>query len=129
MRYIVVGGGSTGSVLAAWLSEDADVQVLLLEASSGEPLEAMAVPPAWLILRGSDADWADTTVPQAALHGKQVGWPRGRGLGGSSSINGMVCSPTSAAATTLAIAVGGTAAKAAANGRPDATGPAARARD
>lgn len=88
--YVVVGGGSAGSVLAARLSEDTGVQVLLIEAGSGEPLDAVAVPPAWLTLRGSDADWADATAPQEALNGKQVGWPRGRGLGGSSSINGMV---------------------------------------
>jgi choline dehydrogenase-like flavoprotein len=89
-EYIVVGGGSAGSVLAARLSEDAEARVLLLEAGSGEPLEAMAVPPAWLTLRGTAADWADTTVAQTELNGREVAWPRGHALGGSSSINAMV---------------------------------------
>ena len=45
------------------------------------------MPPAWPALMGSSADWADQTVPQST--GAVVGWPRGRGLGGSSSINAM----------------------------------------
>ena len=86
--YIVVGGGTAGCVIAARLSEDDRVRVLLIEAGSRQPLEAMAVPPAWPTLMGSSASWGDSTVVQAA-NGTTIPWPRGRALGGSSSINAM----------------------------------------
>jgi choline dehydrogenase len=86
--YIVVGGGTAGCVLASRLSENENVRVLLLEAGSGEPLDAMAVPGAWPTLLGSSADWADTSVVQVAT-GTVIPLPRGRALGGSSSINGL----------------------------------------
>jgi choline dehydrogenase len=76
-------------VVAARLSEDADARVLLLEAGSGQALEAMAVPSAWMTLRGSSADWGDSTAVDPVLQ-RSVTWPRGRGLGGSSSINAMM---------------------------------------
>jgi choline dehydrogenase len=75
-------------VIAARLSEDSTARVLLLEAGSAEPLELMAVPSAWPALMGTSADWADRTVDQEAT-GSTVPWPRGRALGGSSSINAM----------------------------------------
>ncbi|MFG1929395.1 GMC family oxidoreductase [Mycobacterium sp. NPDC048908] len=86
--YIVVGGGTAGCVLAARLSEDPAVHVLLMEAGAREPLEAMAVPGAWLSLIGSAADWGDSGAVNA-FTGTRVATPRGRGLGGSSSINGL----------------------------------------
>ncbi|MGW1759656.1 GMC family oxidoreductase [Streptomyces mirabilis] len=86
--YVVVGAGTAGCVIAARLSQDSGARVLLLEAGGREPLEAMAIPSAWPTLLGTSADWADRTVPQTAA-GLAVPWPRGRGLGGSSSINAM----------------------------------------
>jgi choline dehydrogenase len=87
--YIVVGGGTAGSVLAARLSENDAVRVLLVEAGAADPLPAVAVPPAWPTLLGSSMSWGEVTVPQAAT-GAGVMLPRGRGLGGSSAINAMV---------------------------------------
>ncbi|MGV9935222.1 GMC family oxidoreductase [Streptomyces olivaceoviridis] len=87
--YVVVGAGTAGCVLAARLTEDAAVRVLLIEAGSAEPLDLMAVPPAWPALMGSTADWADRTVPQEGADGLVIPLPRGRTLGGSSSINAM----------------------------------------
>src|SRR3954464_318512 len=95
-EYVVAGAGTAGCVLAARLSEDGGGGVLLraggrgllLEAGGARALESMAVPPAWPTLMGSTADWADRTVPQQVT-GTRVAWPRGRGLGGSSSINAM----------------------------------------
>jgi choline dehydrogenase len=87
--YIVVGAGTAGSVIASRLSEDADVRVLLLEAGSSEPLDAMAVPPGlWLTLLGTSAVWGDVGAVNG-FTGARIPTPRGRALGGSSSINGL----------------------------------------
>ena len=87
--FIVVGAGTAGCVLAARLSQADGSRVLVLEAGARESLEAIAVPPAWPTLLGSSADWADTTVALTAS-GTRIPWARGRGLGGSSAINGMI---------------------------------------
>ncbi|GAA1313352.1 GMC family oxidoreductase [Pseudonocardia xinjiangensis] len=86
--FVVVGGGTAGCVVAARLSENPDVRVLLIEAGSREPLDAVAVPPVWPALQGTAVDWAGASVVQSAT-GTVIPWPRGRVLGGSSAINGM----------------------------------------
>lgn len=86
---IVVGGGTAGSVLAARLTERDGLDVLLIEAGSATPLPAMATPPAWPGLVRSTANWGDVTLPQGPA-GTVTPLPRGRGLGGGSSINAML---------------------------------------
>ena len=73
--------------MAARLSGDERARVLLLEAGSRHPREAS--PSAWTALQGTSADWAGTSEVQRTT-GTAIPWPRGRGLGGSSAINGMV---------------------------------------
>lgn len=90
--YIIVGGGSAGSVLANRLSEDQSVTVLLLEAGGVEN-EWTKIP--WLAgsLQKTELDWAFQTEPQNAcngLVGRRSQWPLGKVLGGSSVINYMV---------------------------------------
>lgn len=87
--FVVVGAGTAGCVIAARLSKDDGARVLLLEAGGRQPLEAMAVPPAWPSLERTSVDWADTTVALTAS-GRTMRWARGRVLGGSSAINGMI---------------------------------------
>jgi len=88
--YIIVGGGSAGSVLAHRLTEDPSVDVLLLESGSPEEDRDMVKDPTriWDLL-GSDLDWGFATEPQPGLNGRSIDWPRGKALGGSSVINGM----------------------------------------
>jgi choline dehydrogenase-like flavoprotein len=86
--YVIVGAGTAGCVLAARLSEDPDVRVLLLEAGAREALPDSRVPSAWTTLLGSSMDWADVTEPLGGT-GPTVSWAAGRGLGGSSAINAL----------------------------------------
>lgn len=87
--YIIIGGGTSGLVVANRLSEDPAVQVLVLEA--GDDLTAdprVNVPAFWTSLIGSDATWQYQTVPQPGLGGRSIRAPQGKALGGSSAING-----------------------------------------
>ena len=89
--YIVVGAGSSGCVVASRLSEDPAVKVLLIEA--GGSMEAFWVnTPAGMavLFRSEKFNWRFKTEPVPTLDGRVVQWDRGKGLGGSSSINGMI---------------------------------------
>ena len=88
--YVIVGAGSAGCVMASRLSEDAHVNVLLLEAGGADGRREISVPAAFSKLFGTECDWAYETVPQRHLHGRRLYWPRGRMLGGSSSMNAMM---------------------------------------
>jgi choline dehydrogenase len=91
--YIVVGGGSAGCVLAARLSEDPAARVLLLEAGGPARKLEIAIPAAWPKLFQSSVDWNFSTKPQAALGGRRLYWPRGKVLGGTSSLNAQMYVP------------------------------------
>jgi choline dehydrogenase len=88
--YVIVGAGSAGCVLAARLSEDPDVNVLLLEAGPPDVKENIHVPLGYLSLAKTDVDWDYSTAPEPFCAGRRVYLPRGKVLGGSSSINAMV---------------------------------------
>lgn len=87
---IVVGAGSAGAALAARLSEDPAVSVLLLEAGPPDRALELHVPAAFSKLFRGVYDWNYDTESQPALEGRRVYWPRGKTLGGSSSLNAMM---------------------------------------
>ena len=88
--YIIVGAGSAGCVLAARLSADSSVKVLLLEAGPADDADEIQAPAALSRLFQSVYDWNYTTVPQHRAAGRSIYWPRGKVLGGSSSLNAMI---------------------------------------
>lgn len=88
--YVVVGAGSAGCVLAARLTEDPATRVLLLEAGPPDDAREIRVPAALNLLLQTAYDWDYRTVPQARADGRSIYWPRGRTLGGSSSLSAMI---------------------------------------
>jgi choline dehydrogenase len=91
--YIVVGGGSAGSVIASRLTEDRDVSVLLLEAGRADRSLYLSMPLAFRLPQTKALfDWGYQSAPEPFADGRTVPAVRGRVLGGSSSINGMMYS-------------------------------------
>src|SRR5438309_10881559 len=88
--YIVVGAGSAGCVLAGRLTEDHGVTVALLEAGGPDDKSEIHIPAAFPKLFKTPYDWNYSTAKQAELENRELYWPRGKMLGGSSSINAMM---------------------------------------
>uniref|UniRef100_A0AAU2UYJ5 GMC family oxidoreductase N-terminal domain-containing protein n=1 Tax=Streptomyces sp. NBC_00003 TaxID=2903608 RepID=A0AAU2UYJ5_9ACTN len=88
--YIVVGAGSAGCVVAARLSEDPTVRVALVESGPRDRKSEIRIPAAFPKLFKTAYDWDFTTAKQEALGGRELYWPRGHTLGGSSSMNAMM---------------------------------------
>jgi len=89
--YVIVGAGSAGCVLANRLSEDTRAQVLLLEAGGADSHPLLAMPLGFLAAARDPAlDWGYATEPELHLNGRSVPLPRGKVLGGCSTINGMI---------------------------------------
>jgi choline dehydrogenase-like flavoprotein len=89
--YVIVGAGTAGCLLANRLSADPAVNVLLLEAGGTDNYHWIHIPVGYLYLMGNPrADWGFKTAAEPGLNGRSLAYPRGRVLGGCSSINGMI---------------------------------------
>lgn len=88
--YVVVGTGSAGAVVASRLSTDPATTVVALEAGPRDKNRFIGVPAAFSKLFRSEIDWDYLTEPQPELDGREIYWPRGKVLGGSSSMNAMM---------------------------------------
>jgi len=88
--YIIVGAGSAGCVLASRLGEDPHVRILVLEAGGDDNAWIVSMPSALSMpMNTARFNWGMKTEAEPRLDGREVNLPRGKGLGGSSSINGM----------------------------------------
>jgi len=88
--YVIVGAGSAGCVLANRLTAGGDNEVLLLEAGKPDEKREIRIPAAYPELWKSSVDWEYHTESQTELNDRELYWPRGKTLGGSSSMNAMI---------------------------------------
>lgn len=88
--YVIVGAGSAGCVLANRLATATEGEVLVLEAGKPDEKDEIEIPAAFPDTFKSDVDWEYYTEPQAELNDRELYWPQGKTLGGSSSINAMI---------------------------------------
>ncbi|SFN31839.1 GMC family oxidoreductase [Variovorax sp. OV329] len=89
--YIVIGGGTAGALMANRLSADKSKRVLLIEAGRRDDYHWIHIPVGYLYCIGNPrTDWLYNTEPDAGLNGRSLRYPRGKTLGGCSSINGMI---------------------------------------
>src|ERR1700754_4895330 len=88
--YVIVGAGSAGCVLAARLSEDPDVTVALLEAGGEDTAPEIRIPAIFPIMFKTELDWDLFSAPEPGMDTRRLYLPRGRMLGGCSSINAMI---------------------------------------
>ncbi|CAN8100573.1 unnamed protein product [Discula destructiva] len=95
--FVVVGGGTAGLVVAARLTENPNISVLVLEAGNNALQDPrISIPALWSAILGTELDWDFVTTPQEHMNGRQIGQPQGRLLGGSSGLNAEVFVPPSA---------------------------------
>ncbi|MEM6928756.1 MAG: GMC family oxidoreductase N-terminal domain-containing protein [Myxococcota bacterium] len=88
--FIVIGAGSAGCVLANELSRSGRHQVLVLEAGGPDDKQEVGIPAAFSKMFRTEVDWDYATTAQRHLEGRSLFWPRGKMLGGSSSLNAMI---------------------------------------
>lgn len=88
--YIIIGAGSAGCVIANRLTEDPKVNVLLLEAGGPDDKQEIHIPITWQRLFKTAYDWAYETEPEPQMNHRKMYWPRGKMLGGTSSMNCMM---------------------------------------
>lgn len=88
--YVIVGAGAAGCVVANRLSEDPDVRVLLLEAGGSDWNPLIHMPVGFTKLTTPDVNWGFSTAPQPEMNNREMHYPQGRTLGGSTSINAMI---------------------------------------
>lgn len=89
--YIIVGAGSAGCALAYRLSREASRKVLLLEAGAKDSYPAIHIPLGFaMMMKNPRVNWCYETEPEPNMHNRRLSWPRGKVLGGTSCINGMV---------------------------------------
>ncbi|PSR77916.1 hypothetical protein PHLCEN_2v7658 [Hermanssonia centrifuga] len=87
--FVIVGGGTSGLVIAERLSRDPTVSVAVLEAGYDAESDTTLVPELYTTFIGTSIDWKFTTVPQTNAAGQVISLPRGKALGGTSTVNGM----------------------------------------
>ena len=89
--YIVIGAGTAGCVMANRLAADRSTRVLLLEAGGSDNYHWVHIPVGYLYcINNPRTDWCFTTAKEEGLNGRSLSYPRGKVLGGCSSINGMI---------------------------------------